>query len=122
MNWYKISQEIIEQKVWDNNPDVPNYNQIGHYREDKGDIMWIWYQGRLGTIGATYSHTHDSRWRTELDNFDNLYRGRYAPDSQDVTILVPDKPMMSQRPIPNILIKALTREFGDNIKIHAYRF
>ena len=118
MNLYKQSQAIHERDEHD-----LTYHGIGHPNEEwrprtrdtsefeDSFLAWVW-DGEKILTGTEH--------RSEMGYMPNRYAGRYEQNNEEkrVSIVVPkDKKF---RKIPNILIKALNRKFGDDINIYMF--
>ncbi|MBT6051354.1 MAG: hypothetical protein HOG49_31520 [Candidatus Scalindua sp.] len=123
LNWYKESQ-----KIYNTDEHEVNYLGIGHadglpiteeWRQKMRDtdefehsfLAWVW-DGEKILTGTEH--------RSEMGYMPNRYAGRYEQNNEEkrVSIVVPkDKKF---RKIPNILIKALNRKFGDDINIYMF--
>jgi hypothetical protein len=118
MNWYKESQRIYEQDTHEN-----NYLDIGHGKdwatdigysenEESSFVAWIW-DGHNILTGTGHSSI-------QLERQEEMYHGRYEKTSRGkkVSIIIPqDKQFFD---IPNYLVKALNRKFGDDTNIYLF--
>ena len=131
MKIYRISQEIIDYEVDNKSTDslqmgLKNYLDIGHNRnrneeEENDSILWAFVDGKIMKEMVSDINGH-YQWMKELSpegdfSFGDKYHGRYDPDNGDLSLSVPIKYRL--RELPNILIKALNREFNPN-KIHIF--
>ena len=114
----KISQEIIDQN------SMHNYLSIGHeedWREEREPIvLWVFYEGKIlkKNVNDLFDLDGDnghSAWAAtlpeEMDtSWGKYYTGRYDPNTGNLSLVIPKN--YTNRRIPNILIKALNRNFN----------
>jgi len=117
MNWYKGSQKITEVERY-SPVSGPSYLDIGHdtFTERSPHKIWIWKDGKLLIEEDTYKNpvVH-----ADLDEeYESYYRGRYDVDTNDISIVKPYS--YGFKRLPTELIRALTREFGDDLKMYVY--
>jgi len=118
MNWYKIAQVITEVDIYDPTPGRQTYMGIGHDDSPKNDNhkIWVWKDGELlikeHISGLSFTHKDVDK------EYELYYKGRYDVVTEKVSIVKPDGSKF--RPIPEQLVRDLTRAFGDNIEIYVW--
>jgi len=116
VNWYKTAQIIMND---DEENGVP-YTSIGHnsYTDKKLGFLWFWVNNKLIVEEQDYRglFTHEKMLPGAFA--DGNYKGRYDPNTNKASLIRPSDKIF--RPVPEILFKALTERFGDEIKIYIY--
>lgn len=115
MNWFKTFQS-------ENN--YPNYLQVGHYvlnkdknkNQDCNVHLWIYDGKAVQAKPSEHQDTHNKLFGYLMK--DVLYYGRY--DGCQKTISVVAKPVMQQKPPPDILIRNLINKFGQENRVLFY--
>lgn len=95
------------------------YNEIGHSGVGSGNDNILWISNADGSEfeieEGSFISGHEEM--VEENELENKFRGRFDPNSNEVSILAP---IDWYHNIPNSLIRRLYKEFGDNIKISIF--
>src|ERR1700734_2128375 len=70
------------------------YTEIGH--GDPNDMLWIQILGKIYTISAGLSRTHELVWGAEV-KIENVWRGRFERKTGRCSIA---PPVMDNSPVP----------------------
>jgi hypothetical protein len=141
MKIYKISQAIInhdpidkESPSYDNDEyeRATQYFGIGHgdFNEDVGYepkfTIWIFDGERIQWEDVSNFNEETGQFEDDSThailwgkyNVDNLYKGRYEPQTGELSIVRPNRNRF--RPVPEVVIKSLKNTFDNIQNIHIF--